>query len=102
MSFLRWSVAALIVFSSINLKALPAPVAADDITDSIVVGEDGILVGKADKHDKHTAITKMALDKLNKLNVQTAVMSLSQVQPMAVDPESQITISSRAIGNAQP
>lgn len=102
MSFLKWSVATLIVFSSFNLQAFPAPNAADDATDSIVVGEDGILVGKADKQDKQTVITKMALDKLNKLNVQTAVMSLSQVQPIALDRDSRITISSRAVGDAQP
>ena len=102
MSFLKWSVATLIVFSSFNLNAFSAPVAADNTTDSIVVGEDGILIGKADKHDKKTAITKTALDKLNKLNIQTAVMSLSPVQPIALDRQENLTISLRAIGDARP
>ncbi len=102
MSFLRWSVAALIVYSSFNLQAFPAPVAAEGQTDSIIVGEDGILIGKADKHDKQTILTKVALDKLNKLNVQAAVMSLSEVKPIALDHQPQVTISLRAVGNVQP
>lgn len=102
MSFLRWSVAALIVFSSSNLQAFPAPVAGEEQTESIIVGEDGILIGKAEKHNAQTTLTKVALDRLNKLNVQAAVMSLSEVQPIALDPQPQVTISSRAVGNVQP
>lgn len=102
MSLLRWSVAALIVYSSSNLQAFPAPSGGEQPTESIIIGEDGILIGKADKHDKATTLTKVALDKLNKLNLQAAVMSVSQNQPIALDPAPQLTISSRAVGSVQP
>lgn len=102
MSLLRWSIAALIVYSSSNLQAFPAPI-AEGPTESIVVGEDGILIGKAEKRDAQAVLTKVALDKLNKLNLQAAVMSMSDVHPIAVIPDtpSQVTISSRAIGSEE-
>ncbi len=99
MSLLRWSVAALIIYSSSNLQAFPAPVSTEGPTDSIIVGEDGILIGKAEKKDEWSVLTKAALDKLNKLNLQAAVMSISQTQPIAMDTQPQVAISSRAVGN---
>lgn len=99
MSLLRWSVAALIIYSSSSLQAFPAPVPTEEPTESIVIGEDGILVGKAEKKDAQAVLTKVALDKLNKLNVQAAVMSISHNQPVAMDNAKPVTISSRAVGN---
>ncbi|MBX9879534.1 MAG: hypothetical protein K2Y22_13820 [Candidatus Obscuribacterales bacterium] len=102
MSLLRWAVAALIIYSSSNLQAFPAPVPSEEPTETIVVGEDGILVGKAEKKDAQAVLTKVSLDRLNKLNVQAAVMSISQNQPIAMDTAQQITISLRAVGNVHP
>jgi len=100
MGLLKYSLAAIIISSSCG----PVIAADDDFCTSLAKCEDGFLVCRVNKSKDNLSLTQQAVTRLQKLNLQAAVMSisstpsclaeLSQPAALAKSEPASITVSS--------